>query len=136
MNDREVKTASAKPRRISVWTVGALLAVAIIPLVVIFYSASDAESERKAWRAACLAPEKEKIEVAGLVRLREGGFYLEVGASSHYLGKSCDGKHRRACLESNPGKGLLADHVGQPVSARLCDGEVLSYQVAASAFYK
>lgn len=136
MNDHQVGRAPVVPERISAWTIVALLAVAVIPLSVIFYSVSDAESARKAWRAACLVPEKEKIDVSGQVRLRDGGFYLEAGAATHYLGKSCDGKYGRACLESNPGKGLLSNHVGQPVSATLCDGEVLSYRVAGSAFYK
>ena len=121
---------------ISARTVLLLLAVAIIPMAVIYQSVSDAEAKRKSWRADCLAPEKVKVELAGLVRERQGGFHLEVGRTLHYLGKACDGKNARACLESNPGKGLLAANVGKPASASLCDGEVLSYQVAGSTFYK
>ena len=137
MNQRPVESPSAaQSGRISGWTIGALLTVAVIPLAVIFYSVNDAESTRKSWREACLAPEIEKPEVTGLVGLRDGGFYLEAGAATHYLGKACAGKHVRACLESNPGKTLLAEHVGQPATANLCNGEVLSYRVAGSAFYK
>ena len=137
MNDCKVASApSPQSGRLSAWTVVALLAVAFVPLAVILNSVSDAESARKAWREACLAPKKEKTDVAGQVRLQDGGFYLDAGASSYYLGKSCDGKHALACLESNPGKRLLADQVGRPVTASLCDGEVLSYRVAGSAFYK
>ncbi|MBL8430292.1 MAG: hypothetical protein JNJ95_10440 [Dechloromonas sp.] len=121
---------------ISAKTIVALLAVAVIPLAVIYHSGSDSVATREAWRADCLASEKAKIEVTGLVRERQGGFHLEVGRSWHYLGKACDGKNFRGCLESNPGKGLLAANVGKSASANLCDGEVLSYRVAGGTFYK
>jgi hypothetical protein len=137
MSDREVDSASVvRFGRISVRTVALLFGVAFVPLAVILYSVSNAESARKTWREACLAPGNEKIDVTGVVRLRQGGFYLEAGTSLFYLGKSCDGRYGRACLESNPGKRLLTDHIGQLASASLCDGEVLSYQVTGTAFYK
>ena len=126
----------AQAERVSAWTVAALLAVAIIPLAVILYSVNDAESAHNAWREACLAPGKEKTEVSGMVRLRDGGFYLDAAGTTHYLGKSCDGKHASACLDSNPGKRLLADQQGQAATASLCNGEVLSYRLAGRAFYK
>ncbi len=133
---RAVNASMAQSHRISPRLVAALLAVALVPLTVILYSLRDAASARQVWRDACLAPEKEKLDVTGLVRQRQGGFYLDSGTTQHYLGKACDGKYGRACLENNPGKRLLADHLGQLASARLCDGEVLSYRVAGSAFYK
>lgn len=137
MTDRPPEKAPAvQPERISARTVWALLAVAVIPLAVILYSVNDSEATHKAWRQACLAPEKKIIDVAGLVRKVDRGFYLEGGAASHYLGMTCEGKHGDACLDSNPGKRLLTANVGQPASARLCDGEVLSYRVAGSEFYK
>jgi len=137
MTDRPTENArAAQSERISARTVGALLAVAVIPLAIILYSVNDSEAAHKAWRQACLAPEKKIIDVAGLVRQRDRGFYLEDGASSHYLGITCEGKNGQACLDSNPGKRLLTANVGQPASARLCDGEVLSYRVAGSEFYK
>lgn len=127
---------AARAPRISAQTVLVLLAVAFVPLAVIFYSVNDAESARKSWRTACLAPEKKKIDVTGHIRESQGGFQLDAGTSSHYLGKACEGKNARACLESNPGKVLLADSLGQLASASLCDGEVLSYRVAGRTFYK
>ena len=137
MTDRPPEKAPAtQSERISARTVWALLAVAIIPLAVILYSVSDSEAAHNAWRQACLAPEKSIIDVAGLVRKINRGFYLEDGSASHYLGMTCEGKHGDACLDSNPGKRLLTANVGQPASARLCDGEVLSYRVAGSEFYK
>lgn len=136
MTDRQANNPPAQPsERISARTVWALLAVAFIPLAVILYSVNESEGAHKAWRQACLAPGKEIIDVAGRVREYDRGFYLEDGASSHYLGMTCDGR-RAACLDSNPGKRLLTANVGQPASARLCDGEVLSYRVAGSEFYK
>jgi hypothetical protein len=126
---------AAQSERISARTIWLLLAVAFIPLAVILYSVNDAEATHKAWQQACLAPEKEIVDVAGRVRKYDRGFYLQDGASSHYLGMTCDGR-RAACLEGNPGKRLLDANLGQPASARLCDGEVLSYRVAGSEFYK
>ena len=118
-------SADQPPRTWHAWAPALLL---LAPVLLLLVAVSWPGGKSHDARQACLAAGTALTAVSGTLRMASGRFFV-VDGTWRVFESDCHGKTVQQCYRDQPGRRVLRDSLGAPVTVEFCEQHPVAYTV-------
>ncbi len=112
-----------------------LFGIPLIGILIFPFLAGQKQNTEQEKRRACAAANSQLPEINGRVALAGSGYYLLEGKKWRFLMLRCHpDAGRQGCIHASPAQKILEKNIGKATRARLCEGEIVQFEIGSQWF--